>query len=543
MIPLVLGTYMAAHLAILVQGLWLLPANLLDLVGLATVPLAPRPLLSPDTTYALQFLSVFGGLLASLYATHRIVRRLAGRHHRSFTFSFRPSCSVSPPSPTSSSSSCRRLAKEFSKECTMKRIIDTEETADQALADRHRPDTLQQAKNLANLPCLFHHVAIMPDAHVGYGMPIGGVAAAIDSIIPNAVGVDIGCGVAACKTSLSSLSLGDLKTLLGTLRRAIPLGFAHHKTPQPEEMMPPWRKGASPPALPIVAREYENGRRQLGTLGGGNHFIEVQRDDSGFLWLMIHSGSRNLGYQVANHYNRLAAEFTRKHASDIPAAWQLDSLPLDSPQGRSYLEEMTYCVRFAAANRLAMMERVKELLVEIEPSAEFSEFHDVAHNYAAEDCTSVVRWWCIARGPPGRRAARSGSSPARRAATATWCAALATRRAFLHARTGRVESWAGNRRSGSSISGRKSPDSRLGAFSMPSATRRISRRPPAPIKISTRSSTARGIWCRSSPPCTPWRWSKAELRGDRKERRFIPQGHKFRSSRQAAQLSFMGRGG
>lgn len=267
----------------------------------------------------------------------------------------------------------------------MKRIIDTEKLPIKLWLTDIDSDTLQQAKNLANLPCLFHHVAIMPDAHVGYGMPIGGVAAAVDSIIPNAVGVDIGCGVAACKTSLSSLSRGDLKTLLGTLRRVIPLGFAHHKKPQPEEMMPPWIKGASPPALPIVAREYENGRRQLGTLGGGNHFIEVQRDDSGFLWLMIHSGSRNLGYQVANHYNRLAADFTRKHASHIPAAWQLDSLPLDSPQGRSYLEEMTYCVRFAAANRLAMMERVKELLVEIEPSAEFSEFHDVAHNYAAEE--------------------------------------------------------------------------------------------------------------------------------------------------------------
>lgn len=88
MIPLVLGTYMAAHLAILVQGLWLLPANLLDLVGLTTLPPTPRPLLGPDTTYALQFLSVFGGLLASLYATHRIVRRLAGRRRRSLTFLF-----------------------------------------------------------------------------------------------------------------------------------------------------------------------------------------------------------------------------------------------------------------------------------------------------------------------------------------------------------------------------------------------------------------------------------------------------------------------
>lgn len=264
----------------------------------------------------------------------------------------------------------------------MERTIATEKLTIKLWLAELDPDTLQQAKNLANLPCLFHHVAIMPDAHVGYGMPIGGVAAAVGSVIPNAVGVDIGCGVAACRTSLPHLETGALKRLLGEVRRVIPLGFQHHKKPQPDELMPPWPEGEEPISMPIVDREYQNGRLQLGTLGGGNHFIEVQRGDDGYLWLMIHSGSRNLGYQVANHYNRVAADFSKKHAKPIPSAWQLDFLPLDSRQGQCYLREMNYCAAFAAANRRAMINRVQELLVEIVPAALFGELFDVAHNYA-----------------------------------------------------------------------------------------------------------------------------------------------------------------
>ena len=267
----------------------------------------------------------------------------------------------------------------------MERTIATEKLPIKLWLPELDPDTLQQAKNLANLPCVFHHVAIMPDAHVGYGMPIGGVAAAVGAVIPNAVGVDIGCGVAACQTSLTHLEASTLKRLLGEVRRAIPLGFQHHKKPQPHEIMPPWPEGEDSRGMPVVDREYENGRLQLGTLGGGNHFIEVQRGDDGFLWLMIHSGSRNLGYQVANHYNRLAAAFNKQQAKPIPSAWQLDFLPLDSRQGHGYLQEMNYCVAFAAANRRAMMEQVRELLTEIEPAVRFGEQFDVAHNYAAEE--------------------------------------------------------------------------------------------------------------------------------------------------------------
>jgi tRNA-splicing ligase RtcB len=244
-------------------------------------------------------------------------------------------------------------------------------------------DTLQQAKNLANLPFLFHHVAIMADAHIGYGMPIGGVAATEDVIIPNAVGVDIGCGICTVQTSLPALDKPQLKRLLEAVRKSVPLGFQHHKKPQPDSRMPEFGRGRTEKDLPVVAREYDNGRHQLGTLGGGNHFIELQLGDDGYVWIMIHSGSRNIGYQVAKHYNHLAAVHNQGHGAIVPTKWQLDYLPVESDTGARYIKEMTYCVEFAAANRRAMMDRVMEILADIEPSADFSPALDVAHNYAA----------------------------------------------------------------------------------------------------------------------------------------------------------------
>lgn len=251
------------------------------------------------------------------------------------------------------------------------------------------PDTLQQAKNLANLPFLHHHVAIMPDAHVGYGMPIGGVAATSDVVIPNAVGVDIGCGICAVQTSLHHVEKAQLKQILQAIRQTVPLGFKHHKIVQPHDKMPTIVGRITEKEMPVVFREYENGRLQLGTLGGGNHFIELQLGDDGYIWLMIHSGSRNIGFQVANYYNQLAIAYNKaqesKLSSQIPAQWQLDYLPVRSDTGQNYLREMNYCVQFAAANRLAMMHRVCEILHDFEPSTTCSPVLDIAHNYAAPE--------------------------------------------------------------------------------------------------------------------------------------------------------------
>lgn len=247
------------------------------------------------------------------------------------------------------------------------------------------PDTLQQAKNLANLPGIHSHIAIMPDAHVGYGMPIGGVAATEGIIIPNAVGVDIGCGMCAVKTSLTHVDHHTLKNILAGIRQEVPLGFKHHKKAQSPAHMPKPPGGMTVRDLPIVSREYESGRYQVGTLGGGNHFIEIQQDENGYVWLMIHSGSRNIGYKVANHYNRIAEERNKRHGMIIPSQWQLAFLPIDSPEGGLYLAEMQYCVDFALANRALMMERVIDVVQQYCAPVRFAEMINVAHNYAARE--------------------------------------------------------------------------------------------------------------------------------------------------------------
>lgn len=242
---------------------------------------------------------------------------------------------------------------------------------------------LEQARHLANLPFIHKHIAVMPDAHLGYGMPIGGVMATHGVIVPNAVGVDIGCGMCALQTSLINISTDQLKAIMSGIRRLVPLGFRHHDTKQKRELMPKPPAGRPLTDLPIVHQEYEHARTQIGTLGGGNHFIEIQKGSDGHIWIMIHSGSRNLGFKVANFYNRAACQLNAQWGSNIPANWQLAYLPLDSPEGRQYLAEMEYCVAFALANRTFMMERIKDIFQLVIGTVRFGSFINIAHNYAA----------------------------------------------------------------------------------------------------------------------------------------------------------------
>jgi len=265
----------------------------------------------------------------------------------------------------------------------MKQIITSEKHPIKLWLDDIEPDTLQQAKNLANLPFVHRHVAIMADAHLGYGMPIGGILAAVDVVIPNAVGVDIGCGMCSVQTSLNHIDKKDLKKIMAGIRSLIPLGFKHHKKRQDEHLMPRIKGGPPVSDLAIVSQEYNSALAQLGTLGGGNHFIEIQRGDDGHIWLMIHSGSRNLGYRVANHYNRLAVKLNTKKKTPVPKNFQLAYFSLTSKEGQSYLAEMTYCVQFALANRKLMMERVKDVVDTVMGGVTFEPMIHVAHNYAA----------------------------------------------------------------------------------------------------------------------------------------------------------------
>jgi tRNA-splicing ligase RtcB len=209
-------------------------------------------------------------------------------------------------------------------------------------------------------------------------MPIGGVMAAKDIVVPNAVGVDIGCGMCAVRTSLTDIDSETLKNIMREIRLTVPLGFKHHKSKQKKSLMPERFDD-----MKIVDAEYQSALTQIGTLGGGNHFIEIQRGGDGRIWLMVHSGSRNIGFRVANYYNRLATELNKKWKSPVPPKWQLAYLPLETTVGQQYLLEMTYCVEFALANRKLMIERIKEAVYHNVREIYFEPIINIAHNYAA----------------------------------------------------------------------------------------------------------------------------------------------------------------
>lgn len=244
--------------------------------------------------------------------------------------------------------------------------------------DQVEEGTLQQARDLANLPFAQHHIAIMPDTHLGYGMPIGAILATKNVIIPNAVGVDIGCGMCSLRTNLKEMDRESLKEIMGIIRKTIPVGRNHHKTAQDASWMPE-KKGD----LPIVEQEYQSGLRQIGTLGGGNHFIEIQKGSDGYIWIMVHSGSRNIGYTVAKYYHNIAKKMHEESDSKHPI--DLAHIPASSEYFELYYNEMSYCIDFALANRKLMMERVKDAFSEVKPEVAFSHFINKPHNFAEEE--------------------------------------------------------------------------------------------------------------------------------------------------------------
>jgi len=263
----------------------------------------------------------------------------------------------------------------------MVREVNTEKLPIKLWLDDVEAGAMEQARNLANFPYAVKHIALMPDCHQGFGMPIGGVMTTREVIVPNAVGVDIGCGICAVQTSLTDVSHAHLRKILSAARSRIPLGHKHHKHSQDPGRMPPVDEQRP---MPVVQREYRSATRQIGTLGGGNHFIEIQKGSDGQVWIMIHSGSRNIGKQVADHYNRLAIRLNEKWKSPVPRPHQLAYLPLDSEEGRQYIREMNYCVDFAFASRKLMMDNTLKVF-EAYFGKDFrsAPMINIAHNYAA----------------------------------------------------------------------------------------------------------------------------------------------------------------
>ena len=299
----------------------------------------------------------------------------------------------------------------------MKKVISTERKPIKLWLEDMEDGALAQAKNLANLPFTYKHVAIMPDSHQGYGMPIGGVLATENVIIPNAVGVDIGCGMCAVKTSLTEIDTENLKKIMGEIRKAIPVGFNKHTEAQNIDFMPEsFYPSESSNENQIIKPEYQNARKQIGTLGGGNHFIEIQKGSDGFIWIMIHSGSRNLGFKVANYYNKVAKELNGIYCTEVPRQHDLAFLPIASDEGQNYIREMNYCVDFALANRKLMMDRVKDIIWDIFESTQdthvgFEEMINIAHNYASLESHFGKNVWVHRKGATLARKGTIGIIP------------------------------------------------------------------------------------------------------------------------------------
>jgi len=266
---------------------------------------------------------------------------------------------------------------------------------------------MEQAVNAAMHPASFHHVALMPDCHRGFGVPIGSVFACRDAVIPSAVGVDIGCGMAAVGTDLTELGKDTILDIIRELKRSIPMGFNHHKEDQE------WDGFDEAPDIKVVKDNISSAKRQLGTLGGGNHFLEIQEDSNGTVWLMLHSGSRNFGYKIAKEFNNIAMKKCAMWHSELPPGKGEDSLsflPVGSKEATQYIEAMNFALRFAQENRNRMMEIFKKTVNDM-TGASFKDTINIHHNFAILENHFGKNVWVHRKGATQARKGQLGIIP------------------------------------------------------------------------------------------------------------------------------------
>lgn len=222
-------------------------------------------------------------------------------------------------------------------------------------------DEIKMAKNVASLPFVFKHVALMPDVHLGKGALVGSVIATKEAIIPAAVGVDIGCGMAAIKTPFSGDKLeGKLKQIRQEIEAAIPTGFEENK--DIEKPVTNWQKWREFNELhPGVQDLQTKAMRQMGSLGGGNHFIEVCLDTDNQVWLMLHSGSRHIGNKLASCHISTAKELAKIAETKLPDA-DLAYFVAGTPEFAAYWRDLQWAQNYARMNRDVMMARFKRIL-------------------------------------------------------------------------------------------------------------------------------------------------------------------------------------
>ncbi len=220
-------------------------------------------------------------------------------------------------------------------------------------------EALEQIKNTASIPFLFKHVAVMPDTHYGKGSTVGTVLPTKGAIIPAAVGVDIGCGMIAVKTNLKQSDLGDLSVIRKSIERSIPMSAGKFNSQITESAQKRIEE------LEVLAGDLDmdkkfgtnNWRYQLGTLGGGNHFIEICLDTEGVVWVTLHSGSRGIGNKIGCYYIDQAQKLCFQMFVQLPDK-DLAYLPEGSQLFNDYIRDLRWAQKFALLNREEMMDRV-----------------------------------------------------------------------------------------------------------------------------------------------------------------------------------------
>jgi tRNA-splicing ligase RtcB (3'-phosphate/5'-hydroxy nucleic acid ligase) len=318
------------------------------------------------------------------------------------------------------------VVHEASRKCRPGMNVPARILADEVLLDQiGRDRSVEQLLNVATLPGVVGHVVGMPDMHEGYGFPVGGVAATAlpDGVIsPGGIGFDINCGVRLLASPLSRSDVPDIERILHELMRNVPAGYGrggrlelddrqidrvleggapeivqafHLGLPGDLERIEGGGCLAGASARAVSERAKQRGRDQLGTLGGGNHFLEIQRVQAVFdqgvarafglaldqITVLIHTGSRGLGHQVCGDYVRRMDAALGRHGITLPDR-QLACAPLSSPEGRDYLAAMSAAANYAFANREVLTHRVRQVFAAMTRDGRLDLVYDVAHNVA-----------------------------------------------------------------------------------------------------------------------------------------------------------------
>lgn len=277
------------------------------------------------------------------------------------------------------------------------------------------PQTRAQNLKTASMPFIYPHLASMPDAHLGKGAAVGSVIPTLGAIIPAAVGVDIGCGMIAVRTQFSVGDLGGLncRTLRQAIERAIPLSAGHsNKRVLPSaEVRVERLAGEAADAGFDPASYSRQWMLQLGSLGSGNHFIEVSLDENDGVWLFLHSGSRGVGNRIAQRHIRVALDLCDKRGITLPDN-DLAYLSEDDEEFWTYIRELRWAQDFALLNREEMMDRVLDCVAQWTGVAvEEQERINCHHNYTAQERHYGKQVWLSRKGAIDASAGKPGLIP------------------------------------------------------------------------------------------------------------------------------------